>query len=338
MKTRSGRRIQRSAAFLIASCCLLATGCGLLPAEEEVLAPPLVEPQKIEYRTHAVARGSLIAQLRMTGILVPSDTRALSFEDQGGRLAIMHIQMGQEVKAGDLIAELESGSLDDQIALQELEVEKIVLDLANMRATGAGTYAIKRTEIDLKQQRIRLAALESAKEATVIRAPIDGQITYTISTPRGEYINAYQIVARVSETSKMLLVTNDIDAGELPIGAGVQLEYKTSVLAGEVVANPSTLFNDPDERLRTAAVIEFVAGFPEDAKLGDTLRITYIQDQRLDVIVLPRSLVNLMSGRKYVNVLLDGVRVEKDVEIGLMTDTEAEILTGLDEGDLVIMG
>ena len=208
MKMRSGRRIQRSAALLLASCCLFATGCGLLPAEEEILAPPLVEPQKIEYKTHSVARGSLIAQLRMTGILVPSDTRALSFEDQGGRLAIMHVQMGQEVKAGDLIAELESDSMDDQIALQELEVEKIVLDLANMRATGAGTYSIKRTEIDLKQQRIRLAALRAAKEATVIRAPIDGQITYVISTPRGEYINAYQIVARVSDTSTMLLVTN----------------------------------------------------------------------------------------------------------------------------------
>ena len=85
-------------------------------------------------------------------------------------------------------------------------------------------------------------------------------------------------------------------------------------------------------------MIEFVAGFPEDAKLGETLRITYIQDQRLGVLVLPRSLINLMSGRKYVNVLLDGVRVEKDVAIGLMTDTEAEILTGLDEGDLVILG
>ena len=44
-----------------------------------------------------------------------------------------------------------------------------------------------------------------------------------------------------------------------------------------------------------------------------------------------------MSGRRYVNVLEDGVRVEKDVEIGLMTDTEAEIIKGIDEGDLVIV-
>ena len=43
-----------------------------------------------------------------------------------------------------------------------------------------------------------------------------------------------------------------------------------------------------------------------------------------------------MSGRRYVNVLEDGVRVEKDVEIGLQTDTEAEIINGLEEGDLVI--
>jgi UDP-3-O-[3-hydroxymyristoyl] glucosamine N-acyltransferase len=103
------------------------------------------------------------------------------------------------------------------------------------------------------------------------------------------------------------------------------------------VANPSTLFNDPDERLRKAAIIKISAMLPEKVKLGSHARITFVQDIRENVIILPRSQINLMSGRRYVNVLEDGVRVEKDVEIGLMTDTEAEIIKGLDEGDLVIV-
>ena len=338
MKTRSGRRIQRSAALLLASCCLFATGCGLLPDEEEILAPPLVEPQKIEYKTQAVTRGDLVEQLRMVGILVPGDTRTLSFENMSGRLKVIHVKLGQDVKAGDPIAELESGSVADQIAIQELEVEKIVLDLAHLRATGADSYAIRRTEIDLKQQKIRLAGLRAEKEATVIRAPIDGQVTYLISTPRGEWIGSYQMVARVADVSSMLLVTTDNNASDLPIGGVVQLEYKKTALAGEIVANPSTLYNDPDERLRTAAIIEVLAGLPMGAKLGESMRITYVQDKREDVLVLPRSLINLMSGRRYVNVLVDGVRVEKDVELGLTTETEAEVIKGLDEGDLVIVG
>jgi hypothetical protein len=75
---------------------------------------------------------------------------------------------------------------------------------------------------------------------------------------------------------------------------------------------------------------------PDDIKLGSSVRITYVEEERNDVLVLPRNRINLMSGRRYVNVLEDGVRVEKDVEVGLMTDTEAEIINGLEEGDLVI--
>ncbi|NLM76874.1 MAG: hypothetical protein GX173_02165, partial [Ruminococcaceae bacterium] len=164
-----------------------------------------------------------------------------------------------------------------------------------------------------------------------------GEVTYIISTSVGENVNAYQIVTRIADLTELVLVTTNEKASELPIGAEVEVEYQKKLLKGEVVANPSTLFNDPDERLRSAAIIKMEDGLPDDAKLGSSAYINYVQDVREDVIMLPRRQINLMSGRRYVNVLEDGVRVEKDVEIGLMTDTEAEIVKGLDEGDLIIV-
>jgi hypothetical protein len=92
-------------------------------------------------------------------------------------------------------------------------------------------------------------------EATRIFAPFDGEMTYLPSISIGDYINAYQIVTRVADTSKMILVTTSDQASSLPIGVAVDVEYENQMLVGEVVANPSTLFNDPDERLQRAAII-----------------------------------------------------------------------------------
>ncbi|MDD2441570.1 MAG: biotin/lipoyl-binding protein [Eubacteriales bacterium] len=314
-----------------------ASGCNFLPVEEEELAPPLMQPAKIEYKTEPAQRGTLIQQLRLSGSFQPEVQLSLSFEDQGGRLKEKHVRLGQEVKAGDLIAELDSGTVGFNIELQEIEIEKSKLNISQLRENKAGYYAIRRAQLDLEQQELRLANLQRQLAATQIVAPFDGEITYIISTSIGEYINAYQIVAKVADTRQLVLVTTNDKASELPVGAEVVIEFQKEELTGEVIGNPSTLFNDPNEYLRKAAVIKVKGELPAKATLGSDARIVYVQDKREDVLILPRRQINLMSGRRYVNVLEDGVRVEKDVEIGLMTDTEAEIIKGIDEGDLVIV-
>lgn len=43
-----------------------------------------------------------------------------------------------------------------------------------------------------------------------------------------------------------------------------------------------------------------------------------------------------IGGRTYVNVLKNGIRQERDVEIGIGTPTEVEIRQGLAVGELII--
>lgn len=322
--------------FMMAWLIFLAAGCHFLPEEEEELAPPLMQPAKIEYKTEPAKRGTLILQLSMSGSFSPEIQRALSFE-QGGRLKEKYVRLGQKVTEGELLIEQDSGDLLYQIALQELELEKSKLTVSQLRANQADTYTIRRAQLDLKQQELRLDYLQKQLKATQITSPIDGEITYVTSVSIGEYLNAHQIVVKVADLKELVLVTTNEKASELPIGAEVTVEFQKKEYKGEVVANPSTLFNDPDERLHKAAIIKILEPLPEDVILGSDARITYIQDIRENVIVLPRKQINLMSGRRYVNVLEDGIRVEKDVEVGLMTDTEAEIIKGLEEGDLVIV-
>jgi membrane fusion protein, macrolide-specific efflux system len=313
----------------------LMLGCNFLPAEEEELEPPLIEPQKIEYKTEAVKRGTLIQQISMTGSFASSTQETLIFE-LSGRLKSKEFSAGAAVKVGDLILRLDTSDLEYQITIQEIEIQKTELGIKQMRKLGASSYDLQIAQLNLKEQQLQMDHLQTQLASAQAVAPIDGILTYVTSTSIGDYISAYQIVAKVADPTSMVLITKGDDASDLPIGAEVTVKFQNEEYAGKVVANPSTLFDDPDENLHDAAIIQ-LAKIPEDAELGSSASIKYIQNIHENVIVLDRRNVNLMSGRYFVNCLVDGIRVEKDVEIGLMTATEVEIVKGLEEGDLVII-
>jgi hypothetical protein len=83
--------------FLCALLALSATGCNFLPVEEEELAPPLMKPATIEYKTEPAKRGTLIQQLRLTAGFYPENQETLTFS-QGGRLKEKHVRLGAFVE------------------------------------------------------------------------------------------------------------------------------------------------------------------------------------------------------------------------------------------------
>ena len=62
-----------------AICLALLTGCGLLPQEEEALAPPVVEPEAVDYETVAVERKDMVKQERRSGSVVAVEGARLAF-------------------------------------------------------------------------------------------------------------------------------------------------------------------------------------------------------------------------------------------------------------------
>jgi hypothetical protein len=58
--------------------------------------------------------------------------------------------------------------------------------------------------------------------------------------------------------------------------------------------------------------------------------------RRQGVLVLPRRVVRVRHGVAQVTVLEGSVEVSRTIEIGLEGDLYVEILSGLEEGDLVV--
>ncbi|MDD5623926.1 MAG: hypothetical protein PHI23_04430, partial [Candidatus Peribacteraceae bacterium] len=79
--------------------------------------------------------------------------------------------------------------------------------------------------------------------------------------------------------------------------------------------------------------------FPhEEFKIGMTGDAEIITGERKDVLLTPsRAVIQSEGNGKIVRVLEDGKVIEKPVTIGMESDTDAEVVSGLTEGETVIV-
>jgi len=61
-------------------------------------------------------------------------------------------------------------------------------------------------------------------------------------------------------------------------------------------------------------------------------------DKKDNALLVPSGVIQSQGDQSYVNVLVDGKPQSVPVEVGLSSDTQIEIVSGLNEGDLVVSG
>ncbi|MEI8198837.1 MAG: biotin/lipoyl-binding protein [Eubacteriales bacterium] len=316
------------------SLMIMQTACSdLLPKEEAALAVPLVTPAAVEYKTQAAALSSISNKVTMHGKVFALARQNLYFTFEQGRLKEMSVEVGDQVKAGDILATIDTDTIDLQVKLQKLEVKKAQI---YYDAAAAGTTERQIAYVSLQQQQLQLDALQSREEGSTITAPFDGVVTYTFKTAIGELVAGYETIVTIADPSTLMVTTDDALAVNLSVGGNAILTLKDNSAAdGLVVETPATI--DPESVTPTSAFLIFSGGIPAKAKNGADIKIDYVTEQKDKVIVLAKKCVISANNRKYVSVLENGLRVEKDVEVGISNETDVEIVSGLAVGDLVIL-
>jgi multidrug efflux pump subunit AcrA (membrane-fusion protein) len=322
---------------------LALSGCSLLPVEGEALQPPLIQPTEEEFDFVEVAKGNIQTFLRGTANFVASNSEALSYKTTSGRLKSINVTVGQEVEAGDLLVELETGDLEHQINLQRLNVERKGLEYKKALIEGSGPIDLRLREINLEQENMVLDSMESRFEDSLLYSPITGIVTFVEKLDTGGYINAYQSIITVVDPTSMQLTYIAIDSKEIiPIQAGMPatLKYRGQEYTGKVLQSPSNAPIAADNTQAESNAVKIIVGMdkqPEGVQIGHSAELVIELQKRDNVIVLPRSALRSYMGRNYVQIAEGERRKEVDVEVGLVTPTEVEIVKGLEEGQKVIL-
>ena len=228
----------------------------------------------------------------------------------GGTLKKLYVEDGDYVNKGDLLAELESTSLQNEIKVQKLQLEQ--------------------SQLSLKEQ------LETVDD-TIVYAPISGLIS-KVNVTTGERVSENSTVAVVSDLNALEVV---IPVDELDINS-IQLGMEATVSVNSV---PGKRFKAIVTDIAHEGVVSNgVASYDvtltlqdiEGLKSGMSATGEIIIARKDRVLWLPVEAVQEQGGKKFVMVRKDGKNEPVQIQVGLVSDDMAEIIEGLNEGDEVV--
>ncbi|MBD5779500.1 efflux RND transporter periplasmic adaptor subunit [Pelagicoccus sp. NFK12] len=291
--------------------------------------------------------------------------------DLHGRVIQSKLELGATVQEGDVLMSLDLGDLEIQIEKLQIEMEaaNLILEQGSNRRFSLITQQerledVKRrheagdasksevearerdivstelaieAEINAKEVRIaqlknELKLLERQREKMSIRAPMDGVITEVLAY-RGDLISGGQEVARMISLDRIVKVKvseenfSGIELGQIArvkfLGYG-ESTFSATVSKTLPVADPVT----QRYTVHLDVDIDREKLFP-----GLTGEATITLDERDQALIIPGTAI--IGDRVFV--VEDGLVSMREIEKGFGSLTNVEILSGLEEGDQVIV-
>ena len=314
--------------LLTGAVAITASGCYFFPDEEPELEPPTLDVSEVVYSTYTAVRKDIVSQTIQSGYIVSNVEEECFFTQYTGQLKNIYVNPGDFVEEGDLIAEMNNGAIGHQLEIQRLRVE-----LAQLYYNSSGSAA-DRLQLEIEQN--TLAAYQDEYDGGHVYAPISGQVSFVKTLNPGDEVNPYDVIVRIVDPDRLCVSATTNSITDYYVGDEVQVEINGDYYNGEVVRTPREEIEDGDE-VADKVFVEFVGDAPGFGYLGAIGNIIKTTAESSNAVVIPKYIVKKDGDRSYVQILRDDTKVEVDVETGIETAVEIEILSGLSEGDKVII-
>jgi macrolide-specific efflux system membrane fusion protein len=307
---------------------VLLTGCSLFPKEEEVLAPPLVEPAPVNYEVAKVERGTLVKSVKGSSTFTATDKKELSFRNPTGRLKSFLVQSGDVVKKGQVLAELDAGDLEHEIEVAKYEVDKAKLELMavqqdNRYEVEAARLDVQKAEMNAKVLGTKLAVMELEKAKLKLQELQDTkQQDYLIQKARLNIREKELELAKLQKKWEETRLVSPMD--------GIVMFVSNEQVGDEIEPyQPLVTVGDPKKLLilYTAANAEAIQDVDIGMKATITLKDktkaegTVVQTPRNVPSGLPEDLADLYQR----SLLIMPKQLPDSVEIGTPADIEVVI-------------
>lgn len=217
-----------------------------------------------------------------------------------------------------------------QVDQAENQVIQAELALENARSGGdaSGTQAVRSAQLNIDQINADIAR-------SSLYAPIDGIVLEVTINP-GDAVQAYTSVITIGRPQPNEVIAN------LAIGDAQQLSVGM-VGTCEVMNQPETAVQcavrqiplssrDADQTTRIAASLDQITDIATNQLVEVNMPLRISQD----VLWLPPAAIRTFQNRTFVVLDTPDGQRSVDVVIGLETDDRVEIVSGVQEGDIVV--
>lgn len=323
---------------------------SLLPEEKVDAPPPLMQPPAPRTVTYQVERGYIAERITGLARLAPVNQVSIYFS-RGGRVQDVYVAYGDIVEEGEPLARLDVGDLEYRYELALLDFEKLELQRERDRllyeVEGVmSEFDWRMREIDFTKAKMNIERQKEELEEATIYAPIAGMVS-SISLRESNNVQAYQDVISIADLSNIQIIMNTTPQNIRTVvtGLNARIEHPDghwleATLTRVPAVDAELPSGDADRRLflELAKDVEpLVEGTPVEV-LQDTplVRVEIMVQERENALLLPKGAIRSYRDRTFVRVEEDDVRKEIDIETGIESRTHVEIISGLEEGQLVI--
>ena len=193
------------------------------------------------------------------------------------------------------------------------------------------------TAVEL-EEKITAGQIIGTVNGKELKSPVDGTITSI--APSNESVPSNYNVAIVHYTGFALNVEADNFLSTLPEYAELKAKFQVYDGVGPTdmiaVVSPAADENAFTGIVPQEGILQCLISQTVDVKSGQSATVVITATTRNDVLILPLSVIAGRQGTGLVTVITpNGERVETKVTLGVTDGANIEILSGLEEGDVV---
>jgi RND family efflux transporter MFP subunit len=346
---------------LFIALTLLLTSCGNQVVSE---ATPTPFPTPIR-PTFTVQRGDITVQAKLSGRVEPLALDTVYFQING-QVREVYANVNDVVKEGQLLGELaeaqELRAKADETrrtirrAQIELEIAQLTLEQFKSQGRSANEVKIQELQVELAQMKLDetleslgidpnspvLDELDAQVAQARVFAPADGTIIAAVNVGRNVTPETPAFVLGDPKQLEVLAALDaskgDAEVKEMFEGMPVSIipDANTDVkLTGTIRQLPSPYGTGASDE----GAIHVTLDAPPSAssyQSGDKVTVVVQLASKEGALWLPPEAIRSAGGRTFVIINSDSGPKRVDVEIGLQTRDKIEIISGLEEGQIVV--
>lgn len=252
-----------------------------------------------------------------------------------GRIRNILVEVGQHVSKGQKLVQMDVANLSNlETQIENVKrVYKRTQELFNVGGASQQELDNAKLQLDVAQTN-----LKNLTENTALLSPISGVITAR-NYDNGDMYSGQLPVLAVMNINPVKLLINVSESYYSQVKIGMPIDVKFDVFEGQnFQGKVNLIYPTIDERTRTFAVEIKLSNNNNKIRPGMFARVSIEFGKAKRVVVPDKAIVKQAgSGAKYVYVFNDGKVVYKQVEIGRRVDSDYEVLSGLAEGEQVVV-
>lgn len=351
--------MNRFLAVIIAALllCGALASCGEAEVEDEVYIP-IRTGNQVNYETVGAYVGTLLEKVSLVGTVTTPYSIDLSFTHLGGKIKELNVRQDMEVKAGEVIAVLDDTELEEEIVIQKIKLDSASSTYETLKKKGTAKE-IEFARIDYEIEQMKYDNLVEQRDYLTIYAPFDGRITSMRNFRAGSRISQNQHLCTISDSSRVCLAAADYGNQLSNVSFGTCVEIEQGAIASTTGRVVDTIITEGVSyggmgdwggmgngggRGETYDVTSYIIQCDDEVEFSELggITVTFTTLRREGAVIVPTNAIfeatdAANNTSSFVNVLMNGIKVQTPVTVGIVSGDRAEILSGLDGHETLIL-